>query len=172
LNTLPTKKTREQEVEKEYDSFAFGRTIGPTTSFIEAGGLCPPWKGETTMTQKGSTSSHSGGQHLSKTTTDHETIRHWAEERGGKPACVQGTGGRGDTGMIRLEFPRAPQSNDDSLQEISGTSSSRNSRKAILHSCTRTRLQTARRATSTSWSAASARHRASSGAAGLQDLPI
>jgi hypothetical protein len=71
------------------------------------------------MTQKGSTSSHSGGQHLSKTTTDHETIRHWAEERGGKPACAQGTGGRGDTGMIRLEFPRAPQSNDDSLQEIS-----------------------------------------------------
>lgn len=71
------------------------------------------------MTERGSGSSHGGSQHLSRTTTDHETIRRWAEERGGKPACVQGTGGRGDTGMIRLEFPSAPQSNDDSLQEIS-----------------------------------------------------
>jgi ferritin-like metal-binding protein YciE len=37
--------------------------------------------------------------------TDHDQIRQWAEERGGQPACVKGTGGRGDTGMIRLDFP-------------------------------------------------------------------
>lgn len=37
---------------------------------------------------------------------DHEDIRRWAEERGAVPTCVRGTGRRGDTGMIRLEFPR------------------------------------------------------------------
>lgn len=34
-----------------------------------------------------------------KTTQDHETIRHWAEERGGHPAIVDGTGG-----MLRIDF--------------------------------------------------------------------
>ena len=37
--------------------------------------------------------------------TDHEQIRRWAEERGARPASVRGTGGRGDVGMIRLDFP-------------------------------------------------------------------
>jgi hypothetical protein len=37
--------------------------------------------------------------------TDHRRIREWAEARGAKPACVRGTGGKGDTGMIRLDFP-------------------------------------------------------------------
>jgi hypothetical protein len=37
--------------------------------------------------------------------TDHEEIRKWAEARGAKPTCVRGTGGKGDTGMIRLDFP-------------------------------------------------------------------
>ena len=49
--------------------------------------------------------------------TDHDEIRQWAEQRGGTPACVRGTGGRGDTGMIRLDFPG--YSGADSLQEIS-----------------------------------------------------
>jgi hypothetical protein len=44
-------------------------------------------------------------EHLSKTTTNHEEIRKWAEERGAKPTCVRGTGGKGDVGMIRLDFP-------------------------------------------------------------------
>jgi len=43
----------------------------------------------------------------SKSTTDHETIRKWAEERGAKPAAVKGTGGGDDPGIIRLEFPGA-----------------------------------------------------------------
>lgn len=38
-------------------------------------------------------------------TTDHEFIRRWAEQRGGKPTCVLGTGGRGDTGVLRIDFP-------------------------------------------------------------------
>jgi hypothetical protein len=51
-------------------------------------------------------------------TTDHEQIRQWAEERGGKPACVQGTGGKGDVGLLRIEFPGKPGAKDDKLQEI------------------------------------------------------
>lgn len=50
-------------------------------------------------------------------TTDHETIRRWAEERGGSPASVRGTGGGDDPGMIRLDFPGF--SGADSLQPIS-----------------------------------------------------
>jgi hypothetical protein len=48
--------------------------------------------------------------------TDHQRIREWAEERGARPACVKGTGGKKDTGMIRLDFPG--YSGGDSLQEI------------------------------------------------------
>ena len=55
-------------------------------------------------------------EHLSKTTTDHEEIRKWAEARGAKPACVKKTGGKGDIGMIRLDFPG--YSGGDSLEEI------------------------------------------------------
>lgn len=49
--------------------------------------------------------------------TDHDQIRQWAEERGARPACVKGTGGRADVGMIRLDFPGF--SGEESLQEIS-----------------------------------------------------
>jgi ferritin-like metal-binding protein YciE len=49
--------------------------------------------------------------------TDHEEIRRWAEQRGASPACVRGTGGRADTGMIRLDFPG--YSGQESLQPIS-----------------------------------------------------
>jgi hypothetical protein len=49
--------------------------------------------------------------------TDHDEIRRWAEERNAKPSCVKGTGGKDDTGMIRLDFPG--YSGGDSLQEIS-----------------------------------------------------
>ncbi len=38
-------------------------------------------------------------------TTNHDEIRRWVEERGGKPACVRGTGGEGDPGVLRIEFP-------------------------------------------------------------------
>jgi thiamine pyrophosphokinase len=53
-----------------------------------------------------------------KITTDHEEIRRWAEKHGGKPACVLGTGGKGDIGMLRLMFPEAPQARDENLHEI------------------------------------------------------
>lgn len=42
----------------------------------------------------------------SKTTTDHDEIRRWAESRGGKPTAVKGTSrGKNDVGMIRIDFP-------------------------------------------------------------------
>ncbi len=42
----------------------------------------------------------------SQTTTDHEFIRRWAEERGGTPSQVKGTQRRGkDAGLLRIDFP-------------------------------------------------------------------
>lgn len=52
----------------------------------------------------------------SKVTFDHDEIRRWAEERNAKPACVRGTGGDGDIGMIRLDFPG--YSGEKSLEHI------------------------------------------------------
>ncbi len=58
-----------------------------------------------------------------KITTDHDEIRNWAEERGGRPASVRSTHGQGrgksGTGIIRIEFPDAPNSKHDALEEIS-----------------------------------------------------
>src|SRR5438270_10455321 len=52
----------------------------------------------------------------SSTTTDHEEIRQWAESRGGQPACVRGTGGEEDTGLLRIDFPG--YSGEESLEPI------------------------------------------------------
>ena len=49
--------------------------------------------------------------------TDHRRIREWAEARKAKPACVRGTGGKNDPGMIRLDFPGFTGS--ETLQPIS-----------------------------------------------------
>jgi hypothetical protein len=49
--------------------------------------------------------------------TDHDEIRRWAEQRGATPACVRGAGGKGDTPMIRLDFP--DYSGSETLQPIS-----------------------------------------------------
>lgn len=51
-------------------------------------------------------------------TTDHETIRAWAEERGGDPASVSGTErGGDDVGILRIDFP--DYGDDGRLEEIS-----------------------------------------------------
>ncbi len=50
-------------------------------------------------------------------TTDHNEIRRWAEERNARPTCVRGTGGDGDIGMLRLDFPG--YSGEGKLEEIS-----------------------------------------------------
>lgn len=41
----------------------------------------------------------------SLTTTDHEVIRRWAEERGAMPAIVPGTGGDARRCVLRFDFP-------------------------------------------------------------------
>ncbi len=53
----------------------------------------------------------------SRVLTDHDEIRRWAEERGAKPARVKGTGGDGDVGIIRLDFPG--YTGEDTLEPIS-----------------------------------------------------
>jgi hypothetical protein len=47
---------------------------------------------------------------------NHDEIRQWAEERTARPACVRGTGGGEDVGMIRLDFPGF--SGEQSLEHI------------------------------------------------------
>lgn len=50
-------------------------------------------------------------------TTDHDRIREWVEERGGRPATVASTHEDDDVGLIRLDFPGS--SGEGSLEEIS-----------------------------------------------------
>jgi hypothetical protein len=55
----------------------------------------------------------------SKTTRDHDEIRKWAEARGAVPAEVKGTERGNEPGILRFEFPGAPNSNDEKLEQIS-----------------------------------------------------
>jgi hypothetical protein len=52
-----------------------------------------------------------------KTTTDHNEIRRWVEERGGFPACVKGTGDQNDPGLLRIDYPGF--TGEERLQKIS-----------------------------------------------------
>src|SRR5579884_2816561 len=52
----------------------------------------------------------------SKTTRDHEEIRRWAEERGGKPSHVKSTESGEDIGILRIDFPG--YSGEGSLEPI------------------------------------------------------
>ena len=50
----------------------------------------------------------------SQTTTDHDKIKSWVEDRGGHPATVSDTKSGDEPGMIRVEF-----SDNDGLEKIS-----------------------------------------------------
>jgi hypothetical protein len=52
-----------------------------------------------------------------KKTTEHEQIRRWVEERGGKPARVRETGSDDDPGILRIDFPGG--AGEESLEPIS-----------------------------------------------------
>ncbi len=56
---------------------------------------------------------------MAETTTDRATIINWAESKGGKPASVKSTHKDGDVGIIRIMFPDSPNSDHDTLTEIS-----------------------------------------------------
>jgi hypothetical protein len=65
----------------------------------------------------------------SRSTTDHDEIRRWAEERGGKPATVEATvGGEDEAGILRIRFPGV--GDDDALEDISWHSSRSSTRSA------------------------------------------
>lgn len=49
-------------------------------------------------------------------TTDHDTIRKWAEERDGEPASVKETHRKGDAGILRIMFSGDAR---DSLDPVS-----------------------------------------------------
>jgi iron-sulfur cluster repair protein YtfE (RIC family) len=42
---------------------------------------------------------------MANTTTDHQAIRKWVEDRGGSPARVKRTGSGDDPGILRIDFP-------------------------------------------------------------------
>jgi hypothetical protein len=71
------------------------------------------------MPNKKSTTTRTSTKGLSRTTTDHNVIKEWAEDREAKPAAVKGTGGRQDIGVLRLMFPGYSEGKSQSLREIS-----------------------------------------------------
>ena len=50
------------------------------------------------------------------TTTNHQEIRNWVEERGGRPARVKGTERRNSVGLLRIDYPGF--TGEDTLEEI------------------------------------------------------
>jgi hypothetical protein len=54
-----------------------------------------------------------------KTTTDHEKIRRWAEQRGGRPAAVVSPMDNKIAGGLRIDFP--DYDSGEVLQEITWT---------------------------------------------------
>lgn len=56
---------------------------------------------------------------MAETTTDHDTIRTWADAKGGKPAVVGRTHGERGVGIIRIMFPDRKESEHEALEEIS-----------------------------------------------------
>jgi hypothetical protein len=56
-------------------------------------------------------------QSETRQTTDHDEIRRWVEEHGGKPAMVRGTGDDGDAGVLRIDFPGG--AGEEQLEHIS-----------------------------------------------------
>lgn len=79
-------------------------------------------KADTKSTAKGTTKSSakksSDSDSKSNTTTNHDEIRAWVEQRGGKPAMVKGTSKKkSEAGILRIDFPG--YSGEDTLQEIS-----------------------------------------------------
>lgn len=51
-----------------------------------------------------------------KTTTDHEEIKRWVEQRGGHPATVKATEQGDEPGILRIDFP--DYSGGDTLERI------------------------------------------------------
>lgn len=51
-----------------------------------------------------------------RTTTDHDEIRRWAEEHDGRPVHVRSSGSGDDVGVLRIDFPGG--AGDDRFEEL------------------------------------------------------
>lgn len=51
-------------------------------------------------------------------TTDHDEIRRWVEERGGKPSRVDAKGHKQGGGILRINFDEPGGDDDDALEEM------------------------------------------------------
>ena len=91
------------------------RASGASRSASRSG--APKGRGRVSGGTHRSRTSSTSADYQSRVTTDHDFIREWAEERKAHPACVRGTGGKGDIGMLRLDFPG--YSGGESLERIS-----------------------------------------------------
>jgi hypothetical protein len=73
-----------------------------TTHHTASKAAAPPAKPSKPASHR---ASHAETDTSSKTTTDHEVIRKWAEKRGGHPTSVTGTEhGKESAGVLRLDF--------------------------------------------------------------------
>jgi hypothetical protein len=71
-----------------------------------------------TKSSRSSSRARTRSSSSSKTTTNHDEIKKWAEDRNGKPATVQSTArGSQQAGIIRIDFPG--YSGNKSLKQIS-----------------------------------------------------
>jgi hypothetical protein len=53
-----------------------------------------------------------------KTNTSHAAIRDWVERRGGHPAVVESTRGKGGGGVLRIDFDDPDGRTDERLERI------------------------------------------------------
>jgi ferritin-like metal-binding protein YciE len=90
----------------------YGRTKPATMSAHNGAG-----NGRGTAKRRVASSASSSGANGTRVLSDPQEIQQWAEERGAKPACVRGTGKKGDLGVLRLDFPG--YTGADKLQAIS-----------------------------------------------------
>jgi hypothetical protein len=92
-----------RQVERRAEEIASRRDAGSSRTETSRRSRKPPRSSHTSPTRGRGASADSG--RLSHTTTDHDEIRQWAEERGGLPAAVERTGRENDVGIIRIDFP-------------------------------------------------------------------
>ena len=117
---MPRKRTQNSaEGRKSNERGRSGHSMRQRGSSSQTENVATETRAERRHQTQGSSSHKTGGRSRSLTTTDHDEIRKWAEERGGIPAAVKGTGGNGDTGIVRIEFPGTPNAKEDELDEIS-----------------------------------------------------
>jgi hypothetical protein len=76
-----------------------------TSKSRSAGHTSAAKKAPKSTAKEQSSSTEHGSDATAQITTDHVVIRRWAEEREGRPAHVKGTGGEGDIGILRIDFP-------------------------------------------------------------------